>query len=84
MSRSPLTETDAGKVELLRVPVGASGKLGTAYMHAHAIWDGTDLRATAAHEVRWFYLGGVLAVSMCCVGLVASGTASVIVPVVPG
>ena len=57
-----MTETDAGKVELLRVPVGASGKLGTAYMHAHAIWDGTDSRATAAHEVRWLYLGGVIAV----------------------
>ena len=43
VSRSPLTETDAGKVELLRVPVGASGKLGAAYMHAHGIWEGSEL-----------------------------------------
>ena len=71
-----MTETDAGKVELIRVPVGASGKLGTAYMHAHAIWNGTDSRITAAHEVRWLYLGGVIAVSLGCVGLVASGTAA--------
>ena len=76
MSRSPLTETDAGKVELLRVPVGASGKLGTAYMHAHATWDGMNLLTTAAHEVKWLYLGGVIAVSLCGDVFVASGTAA--------